>query len=244
MAAKPRRPKNESGPAASGAYSTQAGDAFAAFTSFGMAGGDSTMGTELHSDFEQVFRRFNKKDAVTKLNACNELQTLITERSEDEIILAIPRITEMVRRRHYSKDKYLRRGVIGCIDLLFKKGINVKKKCIPHLKNLMPPWLCLCYDCEHEVSRAAIVSRDTHFNTADRLAQAFTICGDTLISGLTTLIDISHSELKDEESIRQQEACDVAENLHSSALIACSYLVCIHSFICFFFFFFFFFVHR
>eukprot|EP01059_Diplonema_ambulator_P012037 TRINITY_DN22153_c0_g2_i1.p1 TRINITY_DN22153_c0_g2~~TRINITY_DN22153_c0_g2_i1.p1 ORF type:complete len:1645 (+),score=449.29 TRINITY_DN22153_c0_g2_i1:38-4936(+) len=222
---KPRRPKNESGPAQSGAFSNLAShaDPFAAFTSFGGAAVDTT--DTLPSDFAQAFKRLTKKDAATKVSACTTLHELLSTAEEGDVILAIPEVVAAVKRRYYSKDKHLRRCLCRCLHALFSRGKTVKNKCVPHLGQLLGPWLCLRFDREAEVAAAANEAWDAAFDSVDRTKNAIAHCQDKLVLALQLMLTTTVEQLKDEDGLRPEEAAEILENMQTSCLSVCCYLV-------------------
>ena len=233
---KPRRPKGESGPASSGAFSAGGGqDPFAAFASFGglnaassstpVAAPSVAIGAEVPAEFKQVFKRLTKRDMTTRVAACEELTQLLESCAEADAIAVARDVFTYVRRRHGSQDKHLRRALCFALRALFSRDKSVKKHLVKHLPIVLGPWLCLRFDTEADVLHAARQSWEVAFDSDERSAAAFSMCTAKLVAVLRTLLETTVETLKDEDNLKPEEAISVLEGTHSAALRACAHLL-------------------
>ena len=246
----PRRPKGESGPAQSSAFGAVAGsaDPFAAFASFGGGGGGgggagaapaakaakaapvaaAGVREELPSEFKQIFKKLAKRDAKTKVAACQELCDAVNEKPEEEVVVLIRDFSAFVKRRHYAHDKTLRKAICQCLATLFAKGKLVKKKFVPCLGLIMTPWMCLMQDNEKEVAAAAKAAWDVAFDTPERAVAAIGLCEERLVAGLALMLEMTPETLREEDHLKQEEAETVQECVQAAALRACAHVVELH----------------
>eukprot|EP00659_Diplonema_papillatum_P009237 gene9237-14318_t len=231
MSKAPRRPKGDRGPACSQAFAREASaaDPFAAFLSFGTApaaavasGGGGDGGG---SAYAQVFKRLTKRDDTTKVAAVGELEALVTGSADEAVVPAIPEIAQTVKRRHYARDKQLRKGLARVLKALFEKGKVVKRKCVPYLGVLVGPWLCLMHDREVEVAAAAREAWEVAFPAKDKVCAAAAVCGDQVISLLAANLEVNEEVVKEEDGLKKEEAAEAVENLHTAILHTCAYFI-------------------
>ena len=122
-----------------------------------MAEGDSgTKGMmSLNADVLQIFKRLQKRDAITKVKAFGELEAYLNgvEQGSDELSnLLTFFLYHMCRILMNERDKKVRESAHQAFAAFIRKG---KRKLGPHLKKIFPLWLCSFFDPSPEVARLA-----------------------------------------------------------------------------------------
>lgn len=109
----------------------------------------------LNANVLQIFKRLQKRDAITKVKAFSELEIYLNgvEQGSDELSnLLTFFLYHMCRILMNERDKKVRESAHQAFAAFIKKG---KRKLGPHLKKIFPLWLCSFFDPSPEVARLA-----------------------------------------------------------------------------------------
>lgn len=198
----------------------------APFIGFGQFAADddeqsSASSMNLHPDLAVILRNLNKRDAVTKVKALEELQAFLFDMgsiaSIHDHIQLLPYWSKLFTRLGIDVDRRVRVLTIQIHAKLLK---SVHKKCSPHIADFIATWVLCMFDANKEVRQIAVDSFATMFpgtKAGDVLAMFQNQIMSTIVDYMTvktpeTLSDPRHTTEEDSES---KYARTLAASIHS-----------------------------
>lgn len=129
--------------------------------------GESSMST-LSQNVLQIFKRLQKRDAVTKVKAFHELEAYLNgleQGSEELANLLTFFLYHFCRILMNERERKVREAAHLAFAAFIRKG---KRKLGPHLKKIFPLWLCSFFDPAAEVAKLAQQNFDLAFPAANQ----------------------------------------------------------------------------
>ncbi|GAM27077.1 hypothetical protein SAMD00019534_102520 [Acytostelium subglobosum LB1] len=197
---------------------------FSAFTSTLSSATDPEY--QLDSDYQVQFKKLLKKDAVSRMKALEELNSLFgkidLETDSSASIRALLSAWELTYRKLVNDDdRKVREMSSLCLGTL---GTKVGKNLGPHVKHLFGPWLFSICDQKDQSYNTALQSFNTIFPEKKR-SDVFRFAHDTALQYLTENLQETTGTLGDGKSVPPEVLQDRYDRCISNSLLAIEYLI-------------------
>ncbi|XP_072940130.1 uncharacterized protein Ltn1 [Epargyreus clarus] len=134
--------------------------------------GSGTQERPLSNEFLLCFKKFHKKDPITKIKALNELKELVANSEQDEVVNALSSWAHYYPSLTVDMDRKVREATQACHgDIVRKCGRQVALQ----LKRLLPAWLLAQHDDYAPAHYIAHNDLNTTFPN-DKLSEAIKFC--------------------------------------------------------------------
>ncbi|CAK1598368.1 unnamed protein product [Parnassius mnemosyne] len=132
----------------------------------------------LNTEYALCFKKFNKKDPITRTKALQELLELIKNGNADDVVAALPSWTHFYQIFTVDTDRKVRECAQACHASIVRLA---GRRVAPQLRRLLPAWLLAQRD-EHAPAQHHAVTSLTSTFPEGKLGEAFSFCKVEIIS--------------------------------------------------------------
>ncbi|OWR45795.1 putative Zinc finger protein 294 [Danaus plexippus plexippus] len=169
----------------------------------------------LSPEYTVCFKKFHKKDPITKTKALQELTELVKNGDKEEVVAALPSWANIYQTLTVDGDRRVRETVQTCHSAVIS---TCGRRAAPVLRRILPAWLLASVDDHGPAQTAALNSLQNTFPDG-KLAEAISFCKSEILS---LLID---NLTGNAEAMLSNKVEDVEErSMQVSRLLGCSLL--------------------
>ena len=139
----------------------------------------------LDGDAQRLLKALGKKAVETKTKALHELHKAISTNDAEWSALLLPQFSIAFARLADDPSWQVREHACKVLGLLAQQ---LKKRLLPHLKQLLLPWLRCRFDGQHDVRSAAIGAFSAAFPGEGNYSRALSLFVEDLVRGLDELL--------------------------------------------------------
>ncbi|XP_068631510.1 E3 ubiquitin-protein ligase listerin [Battus philenor] len=132
----------------------------------------------LNSEYILCFKKFGKKDPITKTKALQELHDLLKNGNADEVVAALPAWAHFYPILTIDSDRKVRECTQMCHASLVQA---CGRRLAPQLRRLLPAWLLAQHD-DHGPAQYHAQSALTNTFPAGKLSEAMTFCKEEIVN--------------------------------------------------------------
>ncbi|XP_052740554.1 E3 ubiquitin-protein ligase listerin isoform X2 [Bicyclus anynana] len=174
----------------------------------------------LTPEFSVCFKKFTKKDPVTKTKALQELTELVKTGNVEDVEAALPSWTHHYQFLSIDSDRRVREATQTCHGAVVGA---CGRRVAPQLRRLLPAWLLAAHD-EHAPAASAARAHLQSTFPEGKLAEALTFCKAEIVAVLNDNLtgNAEHTRgkrIEEEDDKQQQLSRMLVGTLHALALL-------------------------
>ncbi|CAG5052532.1 unnamed protein product [Parnassius apollo] len=158
----------------------------------------------LNTEYALCFKKFNKKDPITRTKALQELLELIKNGNTDDVVAALPSWAHFYQIFTVDTDHKVRESAQACHASLVRVA---GRRAAPQLRRLLPAWLLAQRDAHAPARYLAHASLTSTFPDG-KLGEAFLFCKVEIISLLLENL-MGNAEAMLSKKIENKEERDI-----------------------------------
>ncbi|XP_041970325.1 E3 ubiquitin-protein ligase listerin [Aricia agestis] len=174
----------------------------------------------LSPELSICFKKFTKKDPITKTKALQELTELIKSSNVDDVATVLPSWAHFYPTLTIDSDRKVRETAQLCHGAIVAA---CGRRVAPHLRRLLPAWLLACHDDHAPAQSAAKRYLESTFPEA-KLEEAFSFCKLEIVSLLLDNL-MGNAEAMLSKKIEEEERASSISRVMCSSLRALEQLV-------------------